>query len=120
MQVADSGTVLGDFNDANFDYYGEASHFLTRDDGYYVRTVDGDGQEQDFRIAYTFGVEPLQQYLIEFPGGRLQTLAYTWDSRPEAEGGQRWFHVYPDEYIAPDDSLHWTGAQQNWNYMCAE
>ncbi len=120
MQVADTDTVLGDFNDVSFDYFGETAHFQTRDDGYYVRTVDGDGQEQDYRIAYTFGVEPLQQYLIEFPGSRLQTLAYSWDSRPEAEGGQRWFHSYPDEYIAPDDVLHWTGAQQNWNYMCAE
>jgi hypothetical protein len=39
------------------------------------------------RIAYAFGVEPLQQYLIEFPGGRLQTLAYTWDTRSETELG---------------------------------
>jgi len=85
-----------------------------------VRTADASGQDRDFRIAFTFGVEPLQQYLIEFPGGRLQTLAYTWDTRPESEGGQRWFHMFPDEYIAPDDVLHWTGLQQNWNYMCAE
>jgi tetratricopeptide (TPR) repeat protein len=28
--------------------------------------------------------------------------------------------LYPDDDIAADDSLHWTGLQQNWNYMCAE
>ncbi len=120
MQVADGDTVLGDFDDASIDYYGETVRFFTRDDEHYVRTRNEKGEEQDFRIAYVFGIEPLQQYLIEFPDGRLQTLAFSWDARPRAEGGQRWFHIYPDEYIAPDDSLHWTGAQQNWNYMCAE
>jgi predicted CXXCH cytochrome family protein len=120
MQEATAETVLGDFDDAVFDYFGATTTFFTREDGYYVRTADGDGQERDFRIAYTFGVEPLQQYLIEFPGGRLQSLAFSWDARPEQAGGQRWFHVYPDENVAPGDELHWTGQQQNWNYMCAE
>ena len=55
-------------------------------------TSDASGEDREFRIAYAFGVEPLQQYLIEFPGGRLQTLAFTWDTRPTSEGGQRWFH----------------------------
>jgi tetratricopeptide (TPR) repeat protein len=120
MQIANAETVLGDFADASFDYFDTVTQFSTRDDGFYVRTADASGEDRDFRIAFTFGVEPLQQYLIEFPGGRLQTLAYTWDTRPASEGGQRWFHMFPDEYIAPDDVLHWTGLQQNWNYMCAE
>jgi tetratricopeptide (TPR) repeat protein len=74
----------------------------------------------DYRVAYVFGEVPLQQYLIEFPGGRLQTLAQCWDTHPAEEGGQRWFHVYGDEPIPYDDVLHWTGPNQNWNYMCAE
>ena len=120
MQVANADTVLGDFNDASFDYYGETTRFFTRNDDYFVTTADASGEDREFRIAYVFGIEPLQQYLIEFPGGRLQTLAFSWDSRSSEEGGQRWFHIYEGEYIAPDDSLHWTGMQQNWNYMCAE
>ena len=120
MQIAGADTVLGDFDDASFDYFGTSTRFFRRDDDFYVRTADASGEDREFRIAYAFGVEPLQQYLIEFPGGRLQTLAFTWDTRPQSEGGQRWFHQYPDEYIAPDDELHWTGLQQNWNYMCAE
>ena len=36
------------------------------------------------------------------------------------QGGQRWFHLYPDEKIAHDDELHWTGINQNWNWMCAD
>ena len=120
MQVATADTVLGDFDDATFDYYGETTRFFTRGDGFHVTTADSSGQAREFKIAYVFGVEPLQQYLIEFPGGRLQTLAFSWDTRSAENGGQRWFHIYEGEYIAPDDSLHWTGLQQNWNYMCAE
>jgi predicted CXXCH cytochrome family protein len=120
MQVATADTVLGDFDDATFDYYGETTRFSTHNDGFYVTTADRSGQQRDFKVAYVFGIEPLQQYLVEFPGGRLQTLAFSWDTRSAADGGQRWFHIYEGEYIAPDDSLHWTGLQQNWNYMCAE
>jgi tetratricopeptide (TPR) repeat protein len=43
-----------------------------------------------------------------------------WDTRAEEQGGQRWFHVYGDQGISHSDSLHWTGREQNWNYMCAE
>ena len=85
-----------------------------------VRTEGPDGKLKDYEIKYTFGVEPLQQYLIEFPGGRLQALSVAWDSRPTDQGGQRWFHLYPDEKITHDDELHWTKPNQNWNSMCAE
>ena len=71
-------------------------------------------------MKYTFGVDPLQQYLIELPGGRLQALSIAWDTRPKAKGGQRWFHLYPSERIDFRDELHWTGINQNWNSMCAE
>lgn len=124
MQPANAETVLGDFSGVRFDYFGVESRFYRRDGDYYVSTEDvGKGPvegPQEFRIAYTFGVEPLQQYLIEFPGGRLQTLPYSWDSRPASDGGQRWFHIYPGDAVAPGDGLHWTGREQNWNYMCAE
>jgi predicted CXXCH cytochrome family protein len=70
-------------------------------------------------VKYTFGVDPLQQYLIEFPDGRLQALSLAWDSRPKEQDGQRWFHLYPSEDIKHDDVLHWTKLNQNWNFMCA-
>ncbi|HVY54950.1 MAG TPA: tetratricopeptide repeat protein, partial [Thermodesulfobacteriota bacterium] len=66
------------------------------------------------------GVYPLQQYLIEFPDGRLQALGIAWDSRPREDGGQKWFHLYPDGKITHADTIHWTGLDQNWNFMCAE
>jgi Flp pilus assembly protein TadD len=120
MQVAGEDTVLGDFNDASFTHFGVTSRFSKRDGRFFVDTEGPDGQMAEFEIQYAFGVENLQQYLIGFPGGRLQCLTIAWDTRPREEGGQRWFHLYPDERIAPGDPLHWTGRYQNWNGMCAE
>jgi tetratricopeptide (TPR) repeat protein len=120
MDVATEQTVLGDFDDATLPWFGVTSTFFRRDGKYFVRTDGPDGKLRDYEIAYTFGVRPLQQYLVEFPGGRFQALSLCWDSRPASEGGQRWFHLYPDEAIRHDDPLHWTAPSQNWNYMCAE
>jgi Flp pilus assembly protein TadD len=120
MQHASSATVLGDFNDARFDYFGVHSRFFRKGENYLVETDGPDGKLATFELKYTFGVDPLQQYLIEFPDGRLQALSIAWDSRPKEQGGQRWFHLYPDEEIKHDDVLHWTKLNQNWNFMCAE
>ncbi|WP_202410409.1 tetratricopeptide repeat protein [Pseudomaricurvus sp. HS19] len=120
MQEATAETVLGDFNNTSFDYFGIVSQFSRQGDDFHVKTDGPDGQLTDYKIAYTFGVYPLQQYLIEFPGGRLQALNIVWDSRPAEEGGQRWYHLYPDEKISSGDELHWTGINHNWNFMCAD
>jgi tetratricopeptide (TPR) repeat protein len=120
MQEATLETVLGDFNNAQFEYYGSISSFYTKDGLFYVKTPDEKGALTEYRIRYTFGVTPLQQYLIEFPGGRYQVLSIAWDTRPKAQGGQRWFHLYPNENIEHTDPLYWTGVYQNWNIMCAE
>jgi tetratricopeptide (TPR) repeat protein len=115
MQDATGQTVLGDFSDVSFRHSGIASRFFKRDGRFLVRTDGPDGKLADFQIKYTFGVEPLQQYLIELPGGRLQALGVAWDTVRK-----RWFHLYPNERIGQGDELHWTGRQQNWNFMCAD
>jgi tetratricopeptide (TPR) repeat protein len=69
----------------------------------------------DFEITYTFGWYPLQQYLVPFPGGRLQCLPIAWDVK-----AKKWYHLYPKAPIDPGDWLYWTNAGQNWNGMCAE
>lgn len=120
MQEANEQTVLGDFNNTTFRYHAVESTFFKRDGKFMVRTDGPDGKLTDYPIAYTFGVTPLQQYLIEFPGGRYQALGIAWDSRPRQEGGQRWFHLYPKENVDHTDQLHWTGRYQNWNMQCAE
>jgi len=120
MQPATGPTVLGNFDDARFVWKGQTTSFHHRDGKYVIRTQGPDGEMADFDVAYTFGVEPLQQYLVPLPGGRLQAFGVAWDSRPATAGGQRWFHLYPDEDLKPGDALHWTGPDQSWNYMCAE
>lgn len=115
MAVATEATVRGDFDDAVFERRGITSRFFKRGDAFMVHTEGPDGAMGDFAITYTFGWEPLQQYLISFPGGRLQALPIAWDVERE-----RWFFLYPDRDIPPTDWLHWTRNAQNWNGMCAE
>ena len=120
MQNATPATVLGRFDTTTFADSGVTSTFLRRGDRLVVNTRGPDGQYRDYEIRYTFGVYPLQQYLVEFPGGRLQALTVAWDSRPAAQGGQRWFTLYPGALVAHTDEYHWTGRQNNWNFMCAD
>src|SRR5262245_10127913 len=120
MQHASEATVLGDFGDRRFAYGSITSTFFRRAGKFMVRTDGPDGKLADFEIKYTFGVRPLQQYLIELPGGRLQALSIAWDARSREAGGQRWYHLYPNERIDFRNELHWTRRQQNWNFMCAD
>jgi Tfp pilus assembly protein PilF len=120
MDLATEETVLGDFNNVFFTHFGVTSRFYRSDGKFMVHTEGPDGSMEDFEISYVFGVRPLQQYLIAFPGGRYQCLPICWDTRPREQGGQRWFHIYQDERIPPGDVLYWTRVTQNWNYMCAE
>lgn len=120
MAHADAESVLGDFSGVTFEHFGVRSKFYRRDGKYFVETDGADGKLAEFQILFTFGVAPLQQYLVGFPDGRLQALPLAWDSRPKSAGGQHWFHLYPDEAIAHGDDLHWTRPYQNWNFMCSE
>jgi hypothetical protein len=119
MQKATDETVLGRFDVATFKKDGVESTFFKKDGKFWVRTDGPDGKLADFEISYTFGIAPLQQYLIELTKGRVQALGIAWDARAASEGGQRWYHLYPERKLAAGDPLHWTGIDQNWNYQCA-
>jgi predicted CXXCH cytochrome family protein len=114
MQPATPDTVRGNFDGATLRKDGVTSRFFRRDGHYFVNTDGPDGKLADYEIKYTFGIEPLQQYLVELPGGRLQALSIAWDVK-----ARRWFHTYPGERIDHNDVLHWTRTAQNWNTMCA-
>ncbi len=120
MKPANDDSVIGDFNDTTFTHSGNTSRFFKKDGKFFVHTDGPDGEMADFQIKYTFGIEPLQQYLVEFEGGKIQALTICWDARPTEEGGQRWYHLYPDEDLPAGDALHWTGPNFTWNHMCAE
>ena len=112
--------MLGDFNDATFDYYGVRSRFFRKDGKFLVETDGPDGKLATFEVKYTFGVDPLQQYLIEFPDGRLQALSIAWDSRPKTRAASAGSISIRTRRSSHDDVLHWTKLNQNWNFMCAE
>ncbi|WP_095079149.1 tetratricopeptide repeat protein [Pseudomonas sp. Irchel s3h17] len=115
MQVADAGTVLANFDNSTFKGEKETTRFFRKDDGFWVNTPGADGRNADFKVAYTFGVAPLQQYLIEVGEGRLQALGVAWDTEKN-----RWFHLYPGQGVNFKNPLHWSKPNQNANFMCVE
>ena len=81
MKEATAESVKGDFNNTEFDAQGVSSRFYKKDNRYFVETEGLDGEYGDFEITYTFGIEPLQQYLVALPGGKLQALRTAWDTK---------------------------------------
>jgi tetratricopeptide (TPR) repeat protein len=120
MDTATDYTVLGDFNDVDILQGGITTRFFRKGFRFCVTTEGPDGEMNEYEIKYVFGIRPLQQYLVEFPGGRYQMLPICWDTRPAENGGQKWFHIYNEERVSPNDILFWTRITQNWNYMCSE
>ena len=115
MEFPTEKTVRADFNDSVFENYGITTKFFREGEKFMVETENQDGEMEVFEVAYTFGWEPLQQYLVKFPDGRMQVLPTCWDVEKK-----EWYHLYPDERIAPDDPLFWTRSMQNWDHMCAD
>ena len=115
MQAARDGTVLGDFSGATLVHRGKTWRFFRQGEKFLAHAEGPDGEMRDFEVTYTFGVAPLQQYLVPFPGGRLQALSAAWDTREK-----RWFHVNPGPAAPPGDWLHWTRPGQGWNAMCSD
>jgi tetratricopeptide (TPR) repeat protein len=111
---ADEESVRGDFENVQFSQ-GENRYRFYRDEENYMVDVTEQDQTTVYRIDYTFGWEPLQQYLIDIGQGKMQALHIAWDT----ERG-RWFSLQPDEEYEPDDWMHWTGGAMNWNTMCAD
>jgi len=92
-----------------------ATYRFSRDGArWLVQTEGPDGESDTYEIAYTFGWEPLQQYLVELDKGRLQALTVSWDTERN-----RWFDLAEPD-VQPGDPLHWTGRDFNWNFRCAD
>jgi predicted CXXCH cytochrome family protein len=120
MQEATRDTVLAKFEGTVLRGTDSEARLERDGDAFVVNTAGPDGRLADFPVRYTFGLYPLQQYLVEFPQGRLQSLTLAWDTRAAEAGGQRWIDLYPDQDLRPGNPLHWTGIDQNWNYQCAD
>lgn len=115
MQLADSVSILGNFNEAIYTSKGITYKFFKKGNEFFVNTEGVKGEYDDYKVAYAFGVYPLQQYLIEFPDGKYQCLLAAWDSE-----NQKWYDLQPDLEIHNTEWLHWTGGSMNWNNMCAD
>ena len=119
MDIANDTTVLGDFNNAVLQRNNQKHKAYKKDNKFYVFTDGDDGTMQEYEVKYVFGHTPLQQYLVEFKGGRLQTLALTWNSKDN-----NWYYmadsVYQGMSVTHNNWLHWTNQAQNWNSMCAD
>jgi len=115
MDFATPEFVLGDFNNTQLEHYGVTSKMYRRGDEFFVETEGPDGKRGEFKVKYVIGYRPLQQYMAELDGGKVQVLPVTWDTEKK-----RWFCAVPDAPFGPDDPLHWTGSAQNWNHMCAD
>jgi predicted CXXCH cytochrome family protein len=115
MMVASDTTVKGDFNEATFFNQGVSTRFFKKDGKFMVNTEGPEGKNEDFEIIYTFGTEPLQQYIVAFPRGRYQCLRIAWDTEKK-----KWFDLYPDMKLALQEWLHWTNGSMTWNTTCAD
>lgn len=127
MDLATDQTVLGDFNDATLEHDGMTSRMFRDGARFMVHTEGPTGEMQDFEVKYVFGVDPLQQYMVEFDRTadmlpteipRVQVLRISWDTHHK-----KWFYLRPPDVadkLATDDPLHWTGIAQRWQTMCAD
>ncbi|MCB0649954.1 MAG: tetratricopeptide repeat protein [Saprospiraceae bacterium] len=115
MKMADSVTVLGNFDNATFVHKKITTRFFKKGNDFYVNTPGQDGKPHDYKIIYTFGFFPLQQYIVSFPNGAYQCLDIAWDSKDH-----QWFHLQPDMNLQPDEWIHWTGGGMRWNTACAD
>jgi tetratricopeptide (TPR) repeat protein len=114
MQPPSDETVRGDFNNTEFTRFGVKSKFFRKGSEYWVNTDGPDGKLADFRVKYTFGVDPIQQYLMEHTDGRLQCLTIAWDTK-----NKKWFDLQPEIKVESDDRFHWMRGAYNWNRTCA-
>ena len=89
MEIPNEETVRADFNNSTFENYGITTRFFRENEKYLVETENQQGEMEVFEVAYTFGWEPLQQYLVKFPDGRMQVLPTCWDVEKE-----EWYHLY--------------------------
>lgn len=126
MEIANDESVLGNFDNQTIEHYGVTSRMFRDGSRFMINTEGPDGINRDFEIKYTFGYDPLQQYMVELEQegelkdgelGKLQVLRVSWDTQ-----NKKWFYLTPPdvlEKLDPTDPLHWTGSTQNWNLTCA-
>ncbi|HYG23977.1 MAG TPA: tetratricopeptide repeat protein [Verrucomicrobiae bacterium] len=80
----------------------------------WIEAIGLSGKPEVHAVARVLGHDPLRQFLVEFPGGRLQAMEAAYDPH-----SNNWFNVFGNEDRQPGEWGHWTGRGLNWNSMCA-
>jgi len=111
MKIADSTSILADFTNVRFTSNAISSLFFKKGNDYFVNTQGNDGKYHDYKIEYTFGFTPLQQYIVKFPDGKYQCLQTAWDSKKK-----ECFDFQPNLEIKPNEWNHWTGGGIQTNF----
>jgi len=90
-----------------------SKQFYQKNQRYWLTAATANGEEKHYPVAYTFGWQPLQQYLVETERGRLQAFSLAWDTEKE-----QWFSLYPDQASEPGHPLHWQQPPHTANSQC--
>ncbi|MBU2893610.1 hypothetical protein KO495_09790 [Colwellia sp. D2M02] len=118
MEPATTATVLGNFDNQTLNYQNQQARFYTENKTLMITMPNLQGKLTNYPVLYTFGYQPLQQYMFDMGQGKIQLFPFAWDSRTKEQGGQRWFVLHPDQ--KQHDLFHWSQMGQNWNHMCAD
>lgn len=119
-QEATAESVLGDFDDARFEYFGVPAA-LTRRGERFLMTLGAGAAARTFEIARTVGSRRYQQYLADDGRGQLVRLPLAW----HVEEG-RWMHMNgafltPDPEVAPGAAASRADYERHvvrWNDNC--
>ncbi|MCP4819225.1 MAG: hypothetical protein GY883_08555, partial [Shimia sp.] len=113
--MPDAAVLQGAFAGETFELKGMSATFDTVDGLRRVFVREEDGSEATYDLHSVGGTHPLQHLILETEAGRLQSFDVVWDVDQ-----RRWFHLYPDQDLPPQDAFHWSGVYKNWNARCAE
>ena len=79
-----------------------------------ILVKQSDGKKAVHQPEAVIGVTPLVQYLVAFPGGRLQALNLAFDPNKKD-----WFDAQALDQRRPEDWSYWQNRGMNWNSQCA-
>lgn len=108
-------SFVGAFQGEIFEHDGMRATFSKNAEAYVVTVTEKGGSTATYEMHSVGGTHPLEHPILSMGDGRLQAFDVVWDVEK-----RRWFHLYPDQDLPPEDAFHWTGVYKNWNGRCAE
>jgi predicted CXXCH cytochrome family protein len=109
MNTPDIDSVKAPFNGEKLVHFNDTYSFYKKNKNYVINHND-----KEYKVEYTFGHYPLQQYLVDFGSGKFQVLTASWSLE-----NKNWYEV--NSHLSKEDYglAHWKGYLNNWNQRCA-